>query len=128
MITVTKLRLATVGSPYPLNISTWSTPSTATAQKKRSADAAAAQAPGKRSRIAFNNASTSSSNVASTSGKHPSAIPEKSRPADRKARVEGGREAGWSSGSSSNRHHPYPRKPAGDTNMGWMPKNHGERS
>ncbi|KAG9126755.1 hypothetical protein FRC07_002090 [Ceratobasidium sp. 392] len=103
----------------------WYAEELATAQKQRSAEAAAAQAPGKRSRIAFNNASASTS----TSGKHPSALPDKSRQPerDRKSRVEGGREAGWSSGSGSNRHHPYPRKNAGDTNMGWMPKNHGER-
>lgn len=112
----------------------------ATAQKKRSTEVAAAQAPGKRSRIAF-----SASAASSTSGMHPSALESReksnsSRHADKHSsnrqtersglgqphRNNGGRSDSGGSGNGSHRHHPYQRPPTQDTNMGWMPRN--ERS
>ncbi|KAF8609121.1 HCNGP-domain-containing protein [Ceratobasidium sp. AG-I] len=111
-----------------------------TAQKKRSTEVAAAQAPGKRSRLAF-----SASAASSTSGMHPSALESReksnsSRHADKHSsnrqtersglgqshRNNGGRSDSGGSGNGSHRHHPYQRPPTQDTNMGWMPRN--ERS
>lgn len=118
----------------------WYAEELATAQKKRSTEVAAAQAPGKRSRIAF-----SASAASSTSGMHPSALESReksnsSRHADKHSsnrqtersglgqshRNNGGRSDSGGSGNGSHRHHPYQRPPTQDTNMGWMPRN--ERS
>jgi hypothetical protein len=96
----------------------------AAAQKKRSAEASAAQAPGKRSRIAFNSASSSS-----TSGVHPSTLDRGHRHSDEtRGRQHSDDLRGKRSDGSRRRHeddkrfHPYPHKP--DTNMGWVPRNH----
>ncbi|KAF8707384.1 HCNGP-like protein, partial [Rhizoctonia solani] len=98
-----------------------------TAQKKRSAEAVAAQAPGKRSRIAFDSASSSS-----TSSVHPSVLQKGNRHSDEKRgrhsdeprsrRSDGGSKRKDDDRHGGQRYHPYQHKP--DANMGWVPRNH----
>ncbi|CAE6448104.1 unnamed protein product [Rhizoctonia solani] len=109
----------------------WYADELATAQKKRSAESAAAQAPGKRSRIAFDSAGSGS-----TSGVHPSMLKgtkhlDESRgrhsEESRSRRTDGNRRRDDDK-HSGQRYHPYQHK--ADTNMGWMPRNHsaGDRA
>ncbi|CAE6453764.1 unnamed protein product [Rhizoctonia solani] len=111
----------------------WYADELATAQKKRSAEAVAAQAPGKRARIAFDSAGSSS-----TSGVHPSVLQKGSRRSDesrknhsdesRGTRSDGGSRRGDDDRNRGQRYHPYQHK--SEANMGWMPRNHsaGDRS
>lgn len=131
------------GSNFPKNMwdphdvqPEWYAEELAAAQKKRSAEVSASQAPGKRSRITF-----SASAASTTSGIHPSALENRDksnssrrtsknnpgRPAEksglgRSHHADGGRSDSGGSGSGSHRHHPYQRPPTQDTNMGWMPR------
>ncbi|CAE6374059.1 unnamed protein product [Rhizoctonia solani] len=104
----------------------WYAEEIATAQKKRSAETAAAQAPGKRSRIAFDTASSSS-----TSSIHPSVLQKGNRRSDeskgRNSDDSRGRRSDASRRRDDDKHggqryHPYQHK--SDANMGWMPRNH----
>ncbi|CAE6416236.1 unnamed protein product [Rhizoctonia solani] len=104
----------------------WYAEEIASAQKKRGAEAASAQAPGKRARIAFDSAGSGS-----TSGVHPSVLHKgnkhsnesrgrnwddpRSRRSDSSRQRDDDRHGGQ-------RYHPYQPKP--DTNMGWMPRSH----
>ncbi|KAG8715513.1 hypothetical protein FRC11_003538 [Ceratobasidium sp. 423] len=103
----------------------WYAEEIASAQKKRSAEAAAAQGPGKRSRIAFDSAGSGS-----TSSVHPSLLQKSNRHSDesrgRHSDESQNRRSDSSRRRDDNRHggqryHPYQHKP--DTNMGWMPRN-----
>ncbi|KDN34182.1 hypothetical protein RSAG8_12718, partial [Rhizoctonia solani AG-8 WAC10335] len=103
----------------------WYADELAAAQKKRGAEASAAQAPGKRSRIAFDMASSSS-----TSGVHPSVLQKGNKHSDEsRGRHSDGSRSKRSDGSrrrdddrpGGQRFHPY--QPKSDTDMGWMPRN-----
>ncbi|KAF8761499.1 HCNGP-like protein [Rhizoctonia solani] len=86
-----------------------------------------AQAPGKRSRIAFDSASSSS-----TSSVHPSVLQKGNRHSDEKRgrhsdesrsrRSDGGSKRKDDDRHGGQRYHPYQYKP--DANMGWVPRNH----
>ncbi|CAE6433622.1 unnamed protein product [Rhizoctonia solani] len=103
----------------------WYAEEIAAAQKKRGAESAAAQAPGKRSRIAFDSASSSS-----TSSVHPSVLQKGNKHSDesrgrhsddsRSRRSDGSRRRD-DDRHGGPRYHPY--QPKSDTNMGWMPRN-----
>ncbi|KAJ1311164.1 hypothetical protein OPQ81_009665 [Rhizoctonia solani] len=103
----------------------WYAEEIAAAQKKRSAETASAQAPGKRSRIAFDSAGSTS-----TSGVHPSVLQKGNRHSDdnrtrnsddsRGRRSDGRRRD--DDRHKEQRYHPYQNKP--DNNMGWMPRSH----
>ncbi|CAE6477449.1 unnamed protein product [Rhizoctonia solani] len=105
----------------------WYADEIATAQKKRGAEAAAAQAPGKRSRIAFDSAGPGS-----TSGVHPSVLQQKGNKHSDESRGRHSDDSRSRRSDSSRRrdddkhggqrYHPYQHK--SDANMGWMPRNH----
>ncbi|KAH7344720.1 HCNGP-like protein-domain-containing protein [Rhizoctonia solani] len=104
----------------------WYADEIATAQKKRGAEAAAAQALGKRSRIAFD-----STGPGSTSGVHPSMLQKGNKHSDESRGRHSDDSRGRRSESSKRRdddkhggqrYHPYQHK--SDANMGWMPRNH----
>lgn len=125
------------GTNFPKNIwdphdvqPEWYAEELAAAQKKRSAESAAAQAPGKRSRIAF-------SSAGSTSGVHPSALEKGNRHSDGRGRHYDDSRGKHSDGSrrrheddkhGGQRFHPY--QPKSDSSMGWVPRSHssGDRS
>ncbi|CAE6419257.1 unnamed protein product [Rhizoctonia solani] len=103
----------------------WYAEEIAAAQKKRGAESAAAQAPGKRSRIVFDSASSTS-----TSSVHPSVLQKGNKHSDesrgrhsddsRSRRSDGSRRRDDDKHGGP-RYHPY--QPKADTNMGWMPRN-----